>query len=278
MGLKKYFKRFIDYILFEHKPKIVNVSVNEKNDYNDFKGKIVIVTGGSDGIGFEIANKFSKLNANVIITGRNEEKLLKSSKKINCDYFVNDIRNLETQDEMLKKIIDKYGKIDILVNNAGISKHEKDFFDVTPEGFDDQFEINLRGAYFITQKVIKQALSNNNALNVIFISSERGSQSDYLPYGLTKNAMNCLVEGLAARFIKDNIRINAIAPGVTASNIFKVDKTGDLGTNNYFSGRFFIPEEVAEIVAFICSDSAKCISGEIIHTNNGNHLNTWFKQ
>ena len=253
--------------------KKVYVNTYKVDNKNILKGKIALVTGGSSGIGLEIAKTFSEQGAEVIVIGRNEEKLKSITKDLkNSEYYVLDVKNIERQQQLIDYVIKKYKKIDILVNNAGVSNHEKDFFDVTEESFDDQFSINLKGAYFLTQKVIKAVKKD---LNIIFISSERGSQCDYLPYGLTKVAINSLVEGLSYRFIADGIRVNAIAPGVTASNIVKVDVKGNMATSKYASGRYFLPSEVAEIALFLASDFSKCISGEIIHTNDGNHLNSY---
>lgn len=274
MGLKKYFKRLINYVFRDYQPRTVYVRP-EIIDKLDFKDKIVLVTGGSEGIGYEIAKKFDNSNALVIITGRNKEKLEKAVEKLNNTvYYQNDISDISSLDDLIERIYSKYGHIDIVVNNAGISLHEKNYFEVTEEGFDKQFGTNLKGGYFLTQKIINKQKEN---INFIFISSERGDQCDYLPYGLTKVAINSLVEGLSSQFYRNNIRVNGVAPGVTCSNMVKFDKNSDLSTNDFKSRRFFIPEEVAEIVAFLSSDVSNCVSGEIIHCNAGNHLNSWFK-
>ena len=278
MKLKKYIKNLIKYVLYDFKPKKVYVNPKIQDKSEKYKDKVILVTGGSDGIGLKIANAFSSQGANVIITGRNIEKLKEACKsKSNIEYIQNDISNLGKHKELYERIIEKYGRLDILISNAGISNHENDFFDVSEKSFDEQFNINLKAPYFLSQLIIKDKIQKNEKLTILYISSERGNQCDYLPYGLTKVALNSLMEGLSCKYVDQGIRINAIAPGVTASNMVKVDKNGDLATDRYISGRFFLPEEIAEIALFICSDNAVCISGEVIHTNNGNHLNPWFK-
>lgn len=280
MKIGKYFKRAIKYILYESKPKQVYVNVNSTSKDNMLKDKIVLITGGSDGIGLSIATKFTEQGARVIITGRNEEKLKTAIEKYGiADYIKNDIQNIENQDNMLDEIIKKYGTIDILINNAGISNHENSFMDVTEKGFDDQFNTNFKGAYFLTQKFIKKLNleKDNQNKSIIFITSERGNQCDYLPYGLTKVAINSLIEGLSCLYVRNGVRVNGIAPGVTASSMTKFSSKDDLSADNYISGRKYIPDEVAETALFLASDFSKCISGEIIHCNLGNHLNPWFK-
>ena len=110
------------------------------------------------------------------------------------------------------------------------------------------------------------------------ISSETGNQCYDIPYGLTKSSLNSLVRALSRRFYKCGLRVNAIAPGVTESCMTK--EYASVTNGNYYrdcaSDRIFLPSEVAEVAAFIISDAAKCISGEIIHTNAGNHLNPYW--
>lgn len=275
MGKFNYIKKLVKYVLYDYKPREIYVRPKICNNSN-FANKVVLVTGGSEGIGFEIAKKFSKCGAHVIITGRNEEKLKKAVSDLNnAIYYKNDIADLEKHRDLLDFIYGKFNKIDILVNNAGISNHEKDYISVSEKSFDEQFNINLKGPYFLTQRIIKREKKD---LNIIFITSERGSQCDYLPYGLTKIAINSLIEGLSCEYFKNGIRVNGIAPGATCSNIVKVDKESNLASDYYISNRLFIPEEVAEIVSFLADDTSSCISGEIIHTNGGNHLNTWLKK
>ena len=277
MGLKNDLRKGVKYLINSRRKVYVNPAMTNLEDL--YKNKVVLITGGGSGIGLEMARRFSLAGAKVIITGRNEEKLKKAVSTLsNTIYFQNDIQNISKQDELINFVFKKYEKINVLINNAGISKHEKDFLSVTEQDFDDQFNTNLKGSYFLTQKIIKR-LNNEEKkdFTVLFISSERGNQCDFLPYGLTKVAINSLVEGLSCRFIEEGIRVNGIAPGVTSSDMVKIAKNGNLATNQYISGRYFRPEEVAEVALFLASDLAKCISGEIIHTNNGNHLRPYFK-
>lgn len=144
------------------------------------------------------------------------------------------------------------------------------------ENYDKQFDINLKGSYFIAKKYIELYKKNKQIKgNIIFVSSERGSMCDDIPYGLTKVALNSLTEGLSRRFYKSGIRVNAIAPGVTCSNLTKIKRTDDLYTDKA-SGRVLFPEEIAEITNFILSDYSNCISGEIINCDAGNHIASYY--
>ena len=116
--------------------------------------------------------------------------------------------------------------------------------------------------------------------NLIFITSETGNQAYDIPYGMTKAALNSLTQALSRRVYKQGIRVNAIAPGVTVSDMTK--DYAEVSDGNYFrksaSDRIFLPEEIAEVVCFLLSDASKCISGEIIHCNAGNHIKTFWEE
>lgn len=272
-GIKKYIKRGIKYIVSEHRQPIVKVEVCQKQSKDVFKDKVYIVTGGGSGLGAAIAKRLIDDGAIVIITGRNLEKLKKEAEKLgkNADYIACDVCEVEKLKKLIDDVSEKYGRIDGLINNAGVSLHEWDFLKVTEDGFETQINTNLRGGYLLTQRYIRYLLDQNKPGNVLFVSSERGTMCDDLPYGLTKRAIDSLVEALSYRYYKEGIRINAIAPGVTATNMTGIDKNADLYSKN-ISGRVFVPEEVAEVASFLLSDYSKCISGQIIHTNGGNHI------
>jgi len=277
-GIKKYFKRLIKFLVYEQKQPIVYANISEKNFNEIHLGKKYIVTGGGSGLGFYIARSLIKSGASVIITGRNEKKLISSKNELGnlCFYKVMDVSNVLESCEILENIFEEYGFIDGLINNAGISLHEENILKVSLENFDSQINTNLRGAYFLSKKYIelykKYKMSSGN---IVFISSERGSFCDDLPYGLSKVAINSLTEGLSRRFYKDGIRVNAVAPGVTCSDLTKINKKGDLFAYKA-AGRILVPEEIAEVTNFILSDYSKCISGEVINCDAGNHLACYF--
>lgn len=269
--IKNYLKRKLMY---------TNVEVVQKTPSEMFKNKRILITGGGRGLGFFIAKKCIDEGAEVIITGRNEEVLKKAKETlgINIKYKVLDIQNTEKIEEFLNMCINEFGEIDCIVNNAGISLHENSIINVDVEGYNKQFDTNLRGSYFMAKAYIKYCIENNRKNgNIIFISSERGAQCDQIPYGLTKAAINSLTEGLSRKFYKTGIRVNAVAPGITASEMTGINKDSNLYCSYNASSRFFIPEEVAEVVAFLISDYSKCISGEVIYTDAGNHLNPWWE-
>ena len=141
-------------------------------------------------------------------------------------------------------------KIDSLVSNAGISLHEGDFRNVTEKNWDDQFNTNLKGNYFLVCEFIKYLEKfEDKRGNIVVITSERSMRADYIPYGLTKAATNSFIKGIARKVIEEGIRINGVGPGVTTSD--------------------------AEVVNFLLSDVSACISGEIIICDQGRYVQTW---
>lgn len=279
MSIKKYIKRVAKYIQNGVPDVNVKVEVVQKKPEEIFVGKKILITGGGRGLGFYIAKKCVSEGAEVLITGRKEDTLKNAVEKLgsNAKYIVFNMEEAEKIDNFFNQCVEELGTIDCVINNAGVSLHENEIKYVTVDGFNTQFNINLRGAYFLSQAYINYVEKNNiKNGNIIFISSERGAQCDQIPYGLTKIAINSLTEGLSRKYYKNGIRVNAVAPGVTASEMTGIEKCENLYCEYNASGRFFVPEEVAEVVAFLISDYSKCISGEVIYTNAGNHLNPWF--
>jgi NAD(P)-dependent dehydrogenase (short-subunit alcohol dehydrogenase family) len=240
-------------------------------------GKRIIVTGGSRGIGYAMAHKFTQEGASVLITGRNENSLRRSASEIGCKYLVLDIQDVSLFESFINEAEKKLSGIDCLVNNAGISLHESSFFDVTPESFDLQIGTNLRGPFFLTQTYVNYLRRKKQAGNVLFVSSETGFTMDIRPYGYTKAAINSMVQGLAYALAKGGIRINAVAPGITATEMTGFGLDGNLYCGNNMTKRAYLPEEVAETACFLLSDASGCISGQVIACNNGRSINARVK-
>lgn len=273
---KSILKKFLSFLLHgKQRPvyaKIVCLDSSKK-----LEGKKVVVTGGGRGLGASMAEKFVKEGASVLIAGRNESVLKATADKIGCQYLTLDVSDVSSFDSFIEKSEELLGGITSLVNNAGISLHEKTFFDVTPETFDSQINTNMKGSFFLTQKVIRLWKEKNLKGDVLFISSETGDMMDFRPYGFTKVAVNSMVQGLAYLFAKDQIRINAVAPGVIISDMTGQRIDGNLYHKKNMLGRVYLPDEVAETACFLLSDAAGCISGQIITCNNAKSVNARWK-
>lgn len=270
MSVTTYIKRGLQYI-FNGVPNVsVNASISYLSPSNKLAGKNVVITGGGRGLGKAMAEKFVAEGANVLISGRTEDTLKSVSEELGCKYLVFDVCDVSSTGMFIEQANELLGGIDVLVNNAGISLHEWAIENVSIEQFDRQIETNLRGGYFLSQKFIEVfKRSKVSGGSILFISSERGEQADDIPYGLTKAAINSFVRGLAPKVIKDGIRINAIAPGITTSDMTGYKKDGNLYCAANTNQRVYLPEEVAEVASFLISDASSCISGQVIACNEG---------
>ena len=273
-------KRAIKYIFKGIPIKEVSANISLVQPNNVLAGKKVIITGGGRGLGYSMAKKFVAEGASVLISGRNESVLRDSAKELGCLYLTLDVNDTNSFSFFISRAEELLGEIDCLVNNAGISLHENGFLDVSPKQFDSQFNTNLKGAFFLTQCFIERNLKvdRRNTKKVLFISSETSMTVDERPYGLTKATMNSLVQGLAYRYVNEGFRINAVAPGVTISDMIGKSKDEKNITCHYnITNRFYLPEEVAEVACFLLSDVSNCLNGQILVCNEGKTINARWK-
>ncbi len=270
MGLKNKLKKFLK--IFQRK-NIMYANITYKNANELLKDEFILVTGGSSGIGLSIAKKCVSEGAKVVITGKNEEKLKKTVKEIgnNCSYVVNDVSNIDSFDNLLENLESKFGKLTALVNNAGIYSF-KDFKDINEDDFDTMFNVNTKGSYFLSQKVTNYFIKNKISGKIVFVTSNRAYFGDIVPYGMSKAAIRNFVSGLAKYAIKNDIRVNAVAPGITASNINHIDVKGNLYDSGVRNKRVLLPDEIAEVVTFLLSKNSNCIVGQTIMCDEGDSI------
>lgn len=285
MGVKRLIRKAAKLVLSSSPEKHVSVTVAQVAVGSLLAGRRVVVTGGGRGLGLAMAGRFAAEGARVCISGRNEGVLRAACKKIGpaASYVVSDVCEVKRAAWFLDEVARRLdGEADSLVANAGVSLHEGHFSNVTPEGFDVQFGTNVRGAYFLAQEFLRRRLrSVEPSGNLLVVTSETGEQAYDTPYGMTKAAMDSFVRAASRRVYRATdgaLRVNAVAPGVTLSDM--TAEYADASDGNMYrdcaSGRIFLPEEVAEVALFLLSDASKCISGEVIHTNAGNHIKAFW--
>lgn len=273
-----YLKRGVRYIISGQPQLFTTANVVSVNPTNIHQGKRILITGGTRGIGYAMAKKFVSEGATVMITGRNEQTLKKVSEELNCLYTCMDMADVGNIARLYEYADMSIGGFNCLVNNAGISLHENCFEEVEIDQFEKQFSTNLRGGYFLTQYFVNKCKLNNRAnCKIIFISSQRGTFVDDIPYGLTKAAINSLVQALAYDLIKYDIRVYGLAPGATLTDLFGEETNGNLYYDINRSKRFYLPEEVAEVANFLLMDIANCLSGNILVCDEGRSINTYKK-
>lgn len=240
------------------------------------KDKKILITGGMSGIGLAMAKKFSNDGALVLITGRDSKKFKSISKKLknyNIKFIEWDVRKIKYFDTNLQKVCSILGgSIDILVNNAAIILDD-DFFNISEDTWTDVYNTNSKSVFFLCQSICRKWLKekNKNIKKIINISSQGGFVGATYPYRLTKWDIAGLTQGLAIKMIKHKIIVNGIAPGIVATKMVPqyLKEKNNIYCNINPIKRFAFPEEIAELAAFIASDSSNYIVGQTIVCDGG---------
>jgi NAD(P)-dependent dehydrogenase (short-subunit alcohol dehydrogenase family) len=240
-------------------------------------GKVAVVTGGNSGIGLATAKRLQAEGARVAISGRSRKTLDEAVKTIGNGVLAvqADVAKLADVDKLYDEVSKKLGKIDVLFVNAGVAKFAP-LAETSESTYDEQFNINIKGAYFTLQKALP--LLNDGAaiiLNTSVVDSK--GQAGTSAYAATKAALRSLARTAAGELAQRGIRVNTVAPGPIVTPIF--DKTGlpkeavDEFAKEVVAQvpmkRFGQPEEVAGVVAFLASQDASYITGVEINVDGG---------
>ncbi len=239
------------------------------------KNKVAIITGGTRGIGFEIARQFIINGANVAICGSRDETvnnaltLLKQEfKDLNILGFKTKLTDEQEVNDMFKQVEEHFGKIDILVNNAGVSSATP-IQNYTAEEYDKIVNINIKSV-FICSKVAVSYLAKTKGviLNTSSMVSKYGQPSGIM-YPVSKFAVNGLTISLARELASKHIRVNAVAPGITKTDMVKAlpDAVIQPLIKTIPLGRIGEPKDIANAFVFLASDMASYITGEVIHVD-----------
>lgn len=241
--------------------------------------RVAIITGGASGIGFAIAKKFIASEIHTILVGRDKTKLKAACSELGklSDYIVCDLTRLEEIPGMVRKVIDKYGKIDILVNNAGIHL-KKPLAEVTDEEFQKVILTNQTAVFSLTRTVagIMTEKESGCILNISSMASRYG-----LPYTIAYTASKSAIEGMTREMAVElsplGIRVNCIAPGFirTSMSTMALDKDPERKKRVLSRtplGRLGKPEEVADAALYLVSDSASYITGVVLPVDGGNSI------
>ena len=237
------------------------------------KGKVAIVTGGTRGIGFATVKKFLENGAKVALFGSRKEtvdKALAQLKEENAAYevegFYPSLLNPEEVKEAFAQVAAKWGKLDILVNNAGVSARDS-IYDYKPEDFEKTIDLNINAVFICAQaaaKIMKEQ-GGGVILNTSSMVSIYG-QAAGSAYPASKFAVNGLTKSLARELGRDNIRVNAVAPGVTRTDMVAAlpEEMIKPLIATIPLGRVGEPEDIANAFLFLASDMASYVTGEVL--------------
>ncbi len=238
--------------------------------------KTALITGGNKGIGFASAKLFLENGYNVIITGRNEEKLRDAVSRLgydNCRYVIWDVSDISAIAPAIEKAHSFFGNIDVFVNNAGIVSDEditgKDFLEKTEKSWDETMNINLKGLFFALQEETKYMKENQIKGNIVNLCSEVAFIPAFDAYRISKWGVRGMTEGIAKVIAKYGIVLNAVAPGETATEILR-QKEGERVMNRSPRGERAMPSEIAEAIFFLAN--SRNIIGEVLLSDGGHHL------
>jgi NAD(P)-dependent dehydrogenase (short-subunit alcohol dehydrogenase family) len=238
------------------------------------KNKTVIVTGASQGIGAAVVQAFLDRGYNVVATSRSVSKAgFKPSQ--NLAIVDGDIGQAATAENVTTTATDKFGSIDHVVNNAGIFS-TKSFTDFTIEDFRGLVSTNLEGFIFITQAAVKQMLSQGTGGSVTSITSSLvknpiSGVSASIPM-ITKGGLEAITLSLASEYAKNNIRFNAVAPGVVDTPLHNKTPKEVMKSLSPM-GTVSDSKDIAEAVVYLAE--ARHVTGEVLHVDGGAHAGKW---
>ncbi|XP_026740273.1 uncharacterized protein LOC113502785 [Trichoplusia ni] len=247
-----------------------------------FKNKMVLITGGSSGIGAATAELFAKEGADVAIVGRNEEKLKNTAEKcvklgakvliIKADVAVDS--DLKT---IIPKTIDRFNKLDVLVNNAGILTAATIEDENLMGTFDKTINTNLRSTVYLTNLAVPYLIKTKG--NIINISSILGvstlGKPERLSYCVSKAGMDHFTRSAALQLTSSGVRVNTVSPGSTRTDIATnagVQSSWEDTAKRFNIERVSEPEEIGDLIVFLASDKARSITGSNFYIDNGTLL------
>jgi NAD(P)-dependent dehydrogenase (short-subunit alcohol dehydrogenase family) len=239
----------------------------------ELAGKVAIVTGGATGIGAGIAAAFVAAGAQVVLAARDVDRGTLAARELGCAFVPTDITSAEDVERLVAEVMTRFGRVDALINNAATTTGMGPFLEMTEAQFDAMFDVNVRGTFFLTQRVARAMIEGGGG-SIVNIGSNISLmyEPDSAHYMASKGAINALTVALAGELGPHGIRVNTIAPGE-----IQVERDPEV----YRSGpgrerisrvplrRPGTPAEIGRLAVFLASDASSYISGTIIPIDGG---------
>jgi NAD(P)-dependent dehydrogenase (short-subunit alcohol dehydrogenase family) len=243
-----------------------------------FKNKVVLITGASRGIGRAIAIGMAQADADVAIASRKISDLEKVAAEINktgrkCLPFAAHIGKMEEINTLVQKVIKEFGKIDILINNAATNPTMAPAIDIDDRAWDSIMNLNLKGLFFLSQAVAR-IMKEKGGGKIINVASVAGITPDILPvYSISKAAVIMATKVMAQQWAIYNIRVNAIAPGLTKTGfseaLWKNQDILNIAMSRTPLGRPAEPEEMVGAIIYLASDASSYVTGQVLAIDGG---------
>jgi len=246
-------------------------------------GQVVLVSGGSRGIGRAIAAGFASRGSRVIVTGRDQLTIEKTAQEISesldteachpvtgvaCD--VSDARQI---DSIADSIAEEHGRIDTLVNVAGINKRQP-AVDFSEDDFDAILDVNLKGAFFLSQAVGKRMIRQRSGSQINIGSlNTHAAMTNLLPYAISKTGLDQMTRSLAAEWGQFGIRVNTLAPGFVLTDltrgVWAIETMEDWRIANTPQRRIGVPDDMIGTAIFLASKASEYLTGQVIYVDGG---------
>ena len=239
------------------------------------RDRVCIVTGGAQGIGEACVRRFAAEGAKPVIADVDDARGQALAQELGAMYVRCDVGDKAQVDALVAHVVAAHGRIDVLVNNAGIFR-AADFLDVSETDFDAVLRVNLKGAFLVGQAAARAMVAAGTAGAIVNMSSVNGVMAipNIASYNVSKGGINQLTRAMALALADHDIRVNAVAPGTIATELAaQAVLTSDDARRKILGRtpmkRLGAPAEIADVVAWLSSDAASYVTGEIVTVDGG---------